>query len=289
MRKKYSVLFVLLVLVGLYFGAKVYLTGLCRKEADATIARLAPYAAVRYSGISLNVFTMHTTLSDVTIATPGASESLRVQELVVNDIDRHTQVPQFLSVTLKGIAVDLQEGSELAENFKKLGYKDTIFYDVDVDYIYDNQKRELLIKKLAVQAKDVGRLSLELHLGNIGFDQTQLLTLLFTYPSILLADGKIQYVDDSLAKRIMAEQAKDAHQDIASYKKSIIASIKEQAGDKNDPYTKEVTANLEKFITSPDSFSISVAPEQPQPIGRLLRLQQPAVLLQLLRLHTSAS
>jgi len=130
MRKKYSVLLVLLVLVGLYFGAKVYLTGLCRKEADATIARLAPYAAVRYGGISFNVFTMHTTLSDVTIATPGASESLRVQELVVNDVDRHAQFPQYLSVTLKGIAVDLREGSELAENFKKLGYKDKIFYDV---------------------------------------------------------------------------------------------------------------------------------------------------------------
>lgn len=289
MRKKYSVLLVLLVLVGLYFGAKVYLTGLCRKEADATIARLAPYAAVRYDGISFNVFTMHTTLSDVTIATPGASESLRVQELVVNDVDRHAQFPQYLSVTLKGIAVDLREGSELAKNFKKLGYKDKIFYDVNVDYIYDNQKRELFIKKLAVQAKDVGRLALELHLGNIGFDQTQLLTLLFTYPSVLLYDGKIQYVDDSLASRIMADQAKDSHQDIASYKKSIIASMKEQAGDKNDPYIREATTSLEKFINTPDTFSISVAPEQPQPIGRLLRLQHPAALLRLLRLHFSAS
>lgn len=289
MRKKYAVVIALVVLLGLYIGVQIHLTDTARREADTVIARLSPYASIRYKDISVSPLTMHTTLSKVDIRFPGSPERLHVSELVVNDIDTRSQVPQFLSVTLQGIAANIRDGSELAENLKALGYTDKIFYDVDVDYIYDNQKRELFIKKLAVQAKNVGRLAMELHLGNIALGQTQLLALIFTYPSVLLCDGKIQYVDGSLANRIMANQAKAAHQDISTYKKALIASTKEQIDADNDPYDKEVAASVERFINDPDTFSISVAPQRPQPLGRLLRLRQPAVLLQLLNLHVSAS
>jgi len=46
---------------------------------------------------------------------------------------------------------------------------------------------------------------------------------------------------------------------------------------------------MEKFINNPNKISISVLPQKPQPLENLMRLQDPAVLLQLLNLHISAS
>jgi len=289
MRKKYALLLILLLLLAGYIGARSYLSTLATKEVNAAITRISPYTSVQYKNVSVNPFTMHITISDVTLIPRGSSEKMRIAAVVVNDIDKKSKIPEWLSVEFRDIEADLSEGSEEAENLKKLGYTDKIFYDMDIDYIYDRQKKELFLKRFALSAKNMGSVAMDIHLGNIAFDQSQLIGLLFTYPSILLYDGKILYTDDSLMTRIMQSEAKKAQKDIADYKKMLIANIKEQASDQNDAHTKEVLTSMEKFINNPNKISISVLPQKPQPLENLMRLQDPAVLLQLLNLHISAS
>jgi len=90
---------------------------------------------------------------------------------------------------------------------------------MDIDYIYDRQKKELFLKRFALSAKNMGSVAMDIHLGNIAFDQSQLIGLLFTYPSILLYDGKILYTDDSLMTRIMQSEAKKAQRTLLTIKK----------------------------------------------------------------------
>lgn len=289
MKKKYFVLGGVVLVVALAVWAKLALDARAKREAGILIAKIAPYSDVQYQDIGFNPLTMHTTISDVTITPRNSTESTHVGAIVVKDIDMHSEIPQFMSVQFQDVTADIPQNVDTTAILQKLGYGKKISYDAALEYIYDAPKRELFLKNVSVDAKDIGDIHFELHAGNISFGENQILQLLFSYQSILFYDAKFTYTDKSLVKRSIESAAKESNQDIATFKKNLVAKIREESANQNDPLVKEAVESLIKFTDNPGTLRIVASPKGPKPLGSLLGIQDPTQLFHLLNIHISAS
>ena len=267
----------------------MYLTNIAAKNVAASVAKASSVLDISYAKVNFDMLSRDTRISDIQVSPKGTKEKITIREVILKDVDTASATPEYLAVAAKGIEVDVASMGDMADSLKKLGYTDKMVYDLAVDYRYNPQKQELTINKLWIAAKDVCRIDLTLHLGNLKFDPNQALGLLFSYPGITVQAGEITYRDGSLVQRIMDAEAKEAHQDIREYKTTLIQGIEEGIADKDDASVKKILADIEKFINNPKEITLSVSPSKPQSLGSIMQGNDLKEIIQLLNLRVSAS
>lgn len=261
------------VLIAVYFGVKFYASNVAEKKINEAIAKVVNFVDVDYKKVSVDLFGMNARISGVLVSPVRTKEKIRIDKIIIRDIDDKSYIPSFLSVSLKGIEVNLNWLGDVVDmkEIKELGYSDKLLFNFHIDYNYDKEKQELNIKKLAVGANDVGKISISLHLGNIGLDPKKILRLPFTYPQIILYKAKIDYKDESLAERYFKLEAKKEDMDLENYKRSQIQKIEKEIEKEKSKLIKKALVAIKKYIDNPKRLSIFVSPSKPQPFGRIMR------------------
>ena len=263
-----------------YVGAKMYASSIAEEKIDIAIANLVNYVDVDYRNVSVDLLGFDVHVSDIVISPVSSEEKINIDEIVVFDIDKESDMPFSLHIALNGIQIPIDQ----IEAVKKLGYKDHMLLNADIDYEYNKNEKEIVLNKIQLGAEEVGDIALTFRLSNIDLNPKNVLALLFSYPQIILHNATIMYRDDSLIDRLIKFQAEDQGLEVAQMKDHAITGIENAIAVEEDEFTKSVLTEIKNFVNSPEEISISIRPSKPLPFGRIMRIETPKDLITALNL-----
>jgi len=286
MKKKQIIgISIVVVLIAAYFVITMYASHVAKERADLVMAKIANFADVDYKKLSVDLLEMDVRISDILLSPANGEEKIKIDEIIIHDIDNKSDIPAFLSVSINGIELNLQESGEETRRIRELGYTDKLLVNLKADYIYEKGKKELNVKKIGIGADDAGEINISFNLGNIDLNPEQILGLLFMYPQIIFYKARVTYEDESLVERLIKLGAKEKNIDAAEFKMSLIQGIKEEIEKENDDFIKKALVEIKKFIDDPKKLSISVSPSKPYPLGLIMRLNNVKEVIKLLNIR----
>ena len=273
------------VLIAIYLGTKMYASNVAEEKINETIAKASSFADIDYKKVSVDLLGMDVRISDILISPVNAEEKIKIDEIIIHDIDGESDIPAFLSISCNGIELNIKDLGENAKELKALGYNDKIMINLNADYAYDKEKKELNIKKTGIGADGAGEMSVSFRLGNINLDMKEIALLFFTFPQAILHEAKIKYEDDSLAERLMTLEAQNEQTNLKDFKNALIQKLEKEIENETDDFIKKALSEIKNFIEDPEELSISASPSKPYSLGRILRDDDPKKLIKLLNIQ----
>jgi len=283
-KKQITGIGIAVVLIAIYMGVKMYASNVAEGKVNEAIAKAANFADIDYKNVSVGLLGMDVRISDILVTPVDAKEKIKIDEIIIHNIDDKTDIPTFLSISCNGIELNIKDLGEDAKRLRELGYNDKMMINLTAEYTYDKEKEELDIKEIGIGADNVGEISVSFRLGNINLDPEEMVGLLFTFPQVVFHEAKIQYEDDSLAERLMKLGAQEEQTNVNDFKKSLIQKITKEIENEKDDFTKKALSKIKEFLEDPEEFSISASPLKPYPFGRIMRVDDPKDIVKLLNI-----
>ena len=259
---------IVVILIAVYFGAKLYVEQAAKKRIDNAIAKLGGAVNIDYEDISADLLRLNMHIEGVSVSQAGQKEKVNITDIVIYDIDPGSGIPSYINLEINGIRGNVGDLGGLGE----LGYN-TIEGDIKLDYRYDGKKREFQLNKFRCSAAEMGAIETSFHLGNVHIEQTNILALLFGYPQILLHQATLNYKDNSLVPRLFESGAKKNGQGLSDFKLEIMQKIDQMISKKGDEFAAETLRAIRGFIDDPKKIGISASPQKPVPIGLIQGLK----------------
>ena len=284
-KKQITGISIVVVLIAIYFGVKMYASNVAEAKVNEAIAKSANFADIDYKNVSVDLLGMDVRISDILVSPTDAKEKIKIDEIVIYDIDDKSDIPTFLSMTCSGIELNIKNLGEDAEKLMELGYNDKVLVNFTTDYTYSKEKKELNIKKLSIGADEVGKINVSFRLGNISLEQEAIAGLLFSFRQIIFHEAKIEYNDDSLAERLIKLGAKEQQVSAEDFRKTLIKNVETEIAKEKDEFAQKALSEVKEFLADPDEISISASPSKPQPLGRIMRTNDPKDIINLLNIH----
>jgi len=284
-KKQITGIGIAVLLIAIYFGVKMYASNVAEDKVNEAIAKAANFADIDYKKVSVNLLGLDLRVSDILVSPAGSKEKIKIDEIIIYDIDDKADIPTFLSMSCNGIELNIKDLGEKAKELRKLGYNDKMKVNLNVEYTYDKEKNELDIKKLGMGADEAGEISVSFRLGNINLVPEEIAGLLFTFPQVVFHEAKIQYVDDSLVERLMKVGAEKTQTNVNDFKEALIQEVEKEIEKEKDDFTKKALNEIKEFLEDPEEFSISASPSKPHPLGRIMRVDDPKDLIKLLNIQ----
>jgi general secretion pathway protein G len=276
------------VLIGIYAGIKTYSSKVAEDKLVELIAKYAGDADIDYKKVSVDLLGMDLRISDVSFRNPAdESEGIIINEIVMYDVDDKSSVPTFLSMACNGIELKGIDRIDSTNPLSILAYNDRIKGNINVDYSYDKDKKELCARKLNLKIDDAGELNIAFKLGNINLEPEAIAELPDTYPHALFHEATIMYADDTLLERLLNSIAGKFHIDIKTLKRNLTQGYEQIINSEKDDSTKKSLNEIIKFIQDPHELYISVSPSNPLPISLIKRMggSSPADAIKLLNIQ----
>jgi len=279
MNKKVIGLSALILLAGVYIGAKFYSSKAAKEKLDELVVQTEGFAEVEYEDVSVNLFAMDVTIKDIAISNPNSDEKLNIGEVIIHEADDKSEIPEFLNISVNDIEVAIESFGEEAKQLKQMGYPDNIMLDIGIDYSYNQEKKEVNFKKLALSAQDMGEIKMNLRLGELSLDPEKMQALIFSFPIITFLGGEITFDDHSLTNKIIKHGAKKENVEEEEFRKELLEGLEKSISQQEDEFVKQALTSLKQFIKNPNKISISASPEQPQQFMSLMETRDPMDLI----------
>lgn len=277
-----------LLLVG-YFGFKMYAASVAEERINMAIAEASEFIDIDYEAVSVDAMGLDVRISNVIISKLNDPEKVKIEEVVVHDIDGSSKMPLFMSVCLKGMRLEnALKPNEMAQ-LKEFGYDENLLTDISIDYLYDQNKKELTINKFSGNTDNLGKVNLSMHLSNVDLNADMTMKQFFENEKAMVHTAEINYTDDSFFNRIIEVEAKKARQSPDEFRQMITRQLDMMATkSQEDQFTQDVVAAVKNFIENPEKFSVSVNPDKPFGFNRLKRTRDPRNLIALLNLKVKS-
>jgi hypothetical protein len=284
-KKQITGIGIFVVVIAIYMGVKMYASNVAEGKVNEAIAKAANFADIDYKKVSVDLLGMDVRISDIIVSPADSKEKLKIDEIVIHDIDDKADIPTYLSMSCNGIELNIDELGEDTKQLRELGYTDKMMVNLNVNYAYNKEKKEIDIKKIGIGADNAGEINVSFRLGNISLEPEEVAGLLFAFPQVIFHEAKIEYDDDSLAERLMKLGAKEQQIAFEDFKKSLIENVETEIAKEKDDFTKKALSEIKAFLEDPEEFSISASPSKPYPFGRIMRTDDPKDVVKLLNIH----
>lgn len=284
-KKQITGIGIFVVLIAIYSGIKMYASNVAEGKVNEAIAKAANFVDIDYKKVSVDLLGMDVRISDILVSPADSKKKLKIDEIIIHDIDDKADIPTFLSMSCNGIELNMDELGEDAKQLRELGYNDKMMVNINVNYSYNKEKKEIDIKKFSIGADEAGEISVSFRLGNISLEPEEIAGLLFTFPQVIFHEAKIEYDDDSLAERLMKLGAKKQQVAFKDFKKSLIKNVEIKIAKEKDDFTKKALSEIKAFLEDPEEFSISASPSKPYSFGRIMRTDDLKDVVKLLNIH----
>jgi hypothetical protein len=267
--KKIFVGVLIIILIAVYIGAKTFADYVAKKRVDKVIEKASNYVDLSYKKVSVDLLRLDVHIKGVTLTPVGIPVNTKIDEVVVYDIDYKNNPPRHFHIALNGIDIPVDKSNFGAqEELKELGY-DEIKANIELDYRYNPENKELYLNRLKYGADKVGSLNLKLYISNVDLSSQNPLVILLSLPNILIHSGELYYKDDSFVPRLLKLYSKREGKDVDEIIDNIIKDIETEISKENDHFSKEVIESFSKFIKNPDRITITISPKKPVSIGRI--------------------
>lgn len=264
MKKKLWLLIAVLLLLLVYFGIKTYASNIAEKELDKLLDKVSEFVNVSYQSVGVDLFGMDVRISDINITSGfNTKQNIAIDEIIIRDIDAKSEPPAFMSISVHGVELEIDEYERLAA-LEKLGYRDALLVDFGLNYVFAND--ELSVTDLFLGIDDLGELSVDVRLGNLPIQRSGILNVLFSYPEILLHELKIELDVVPLVERYIESGAEELDISEAEFTSKAIEAIDQDiknAGSKDNLLYISYLVMKKNYIDEPDELSISMAPAPP--------------------------
>lgn len=284
-KKQITGISIVVALIAIFIGVKMYAANVAEAKVNKAIEKVANFVDIDYKNVSIDLIGMDVRVSGILVSPADAKEKIKIDEIVVYDIDDKSDLPAYLSMACNGIELNIKDLGEDARQLVELGYTDKLMVNVSADYFYDKEKKELDMKKLSIGADDVGKIILSFRLGNISLEPKELAGLLFTFPQLIFHEAKIEYNDDTLAERFIKLGAKEQQVSPEEFRKFLIENVETEIEQEKDEFVQNALKEVKEFLSDPKEFSISLSPPKPQPLGRIMRANDPKDMIKLLNIR----
>lgn len=280
-------------LILLITGVKLYANSKARSEVDEAVEKASRYAEIEYGNVKGKIFNGSAVINDVKIAPTVGSGVQEVQkEIKVDRIEvggsgfNEEDVLKSLSISFQGIEMDTEDMEpQDRQIMRHLGYEGVMRVNLEVDFDYQKKEERLSVHDVSFGIDELGELALGMDLGKIKLDENGLVSLLFTYPQILMSDLQIAYEDDSFLPRLMEYGAKQEGMSTDEFKKRLASNIEKEIRAADTKFARESLEKLQEFVQEPKRISISASPDEPQSVGKIMRIQEPDDLIEVLKIR----
>jgi hypothetical protein len=269
--KKFLVVIVLIVVI---IGGKFYIDLEAKKEVDAAINEVRSRVNLSYKKVNRDLLGWRTHIKDATLAPVGSNAKMQVEDVIVYQSNKQNENPVRLHIAFKGIHLGINADNlgDQAKRLNQLGYQQEIKGEMELDYRYDREKKVFDLNTFRFGAKDVGRLTAELHLSNIDLNPNNFTFLLLTFPTILLNRAEIEYQDDSLMPRLQKAVADQEGKTVEELVGSITKDLDAKIAKEDNKFSKDALNALKKFVQHPEKITVTIAPKEPVALGRFQHL-----------------
>jgi len=274
----------IVVLIAVYVGLKTYAGNIAKKRVNKAIGKVANFVDVDYDNVSVDLIGLNPHINGVTISPAGEErekEKILIDDIVVYDIDDEGKIPLYLHVGLNGINANLNSFGNDAKKLKDLGY-DNIKANIELDYKYDDKEKEFYLNALSIGAEKMGTINLAFHISNVDLNPDNIMSIMSSFPQILIHYADLSYKDASLVTRLQKKAAKENGEDVDSFINKITKEIDKEISQEKDKFTKQAMEAFKEFIKKPNKILISISPKKPVPIGRMQRVNDPKEIIKLL-------
>lgn len=256
--------------IALLAGAQVYVSQAAAKEVDSAIASVSDFVDIDYEKVNASLLGGGTHVKGITIAPVGADEAFNVNEVVVYDYDEKGDIPTYLNVAVNGMALKVADLGENAAPLKEFGYDDTLSVDFATEYQYEEDEKEVRLKKFELGAEDMGDFDMTLYLSNISLDQASMASMPFSLFGMVFHEAQITYKDDSFVTRVFDTAAAANGVSVDEFKQEAIADLNQSLAEGDETLSPKLVSEMTNFINDPDGFSVSIDPESPVPVSELM-------------------
>jgi hypothetical protein len=284
-KKKYSIFIVISVIfflagvIGIYFISKIQLEKQVRKKLNKQIAQISPYADISYKAVKVNPIGRKIIIKDISIKDIFTGQKISIDEVIIHSYDYKHKVPHFLNASIKEIEINIDDILKSTNDnyvrescyfMKSIDYS-TISAGLFLDYKYDPKEEQLLINRLAIEAKDLGSLVVKIQVNNFNpnmLSSSSINTGPIT-PALILKKATITYRDNSFTPRIIKKVAENRKVTKEEYKKSLIQGLETSLKKETTPVIRELLVALKNFISEPECISFTAGTNEP--IGKFMR------------------
>ncbi|MEW5910545.1 MAG: hypothetical protein AB1659_12135, partial [Thermodesulfobacteriota bacterium] len=195
------------ILAAGYLGISHYLEVLAGRKVDDIIQKTSGFMDIGYRHVDVDFIGWNTHIRGVTLSPVGETEKIGIEDIAVYRIREHRDGSLDVQMALNGIRIKGEDLSQDGQALDVLGYRE-IKADMEIDFRYHGEKKELNLKTLRLGAEGMGDAEFSLDLSNFELDPEKGILILFMIPRIQIHKARIAYTDDSLVKRIIRLIAK---------------------------------------------------------------------------------
>jgi hypothetical protein len=256
--------------IALFAGGQAFVSHAAAKEVDKAIDSVSEFVEVDYKKVKASLLGGGTHVRDLVISPVGSGEEFKVDEVVVYKYDTQNEIPTHVNMAVNGMVLDIADTGGKTNSLKEFGYDKPLLVNVATEYQYQEAEKEIHLKKFKMGAKDMGDMDLSVHLSNVSLDPATMASMPFALFGVVFHSATFTYDDDSLMTRMFDSAAAAQGVSVEAFKKEAIASIDKDLASGEAGVTKEVAAEMKKFIQDPSGFSVSMEPEKPVPVSDLM-------------------
>ncbi len=265
---------VVVALVVVYFVATSIVENKAADFVDAKINNSK--LKITYDKISTSLISSKTTIYGIKY------DDIKIDEIVVKDIysyDQNSTIPSSMNIEVNGILFSPKKINPMyAKAFKDFGYGDNMVLDYALNYSYDKENKSLNIEDFKVDFHDAFKTNIKLNIENLNLnlnDPGSMVQLVFLYPTLKIKNAALSYSEESFLKRVMEEDAKKRGKTVEDIKADVTKAIDMKIKMAKNETQKKFFEGVKNFIMEPQSFNVTISPDQPVAIKDIMKERNP--------------
>lgn len=295
-----KILIIILILIidisAIFFAVGLFAKYIVKNKIETVISRYKGTVDITYQDIDVDLFQMglrppklKAFVKNVKITPTGKKDGIKIDSITIYDINKPLG---NLHLTANGVNLKVTEQifSDITPYLTGLGFN-YLRGNIDLDYNYDEGKKELKLNKLTVNIDRICSLELKLLIGNFPEDTIfDLPSFSSDFPDMLLGSGEISITDHSFFNSLLQLHSKNNNIALESEIVKINALIDEKfsIAEPADNLSKNTVSVLKKFIFSPNKISFKIKPKNPVTFGLIQEVGY-SKLPQMLNLEAAAT
>lgn len=289
MKKIIPLLVFVVLATASYFGVRAFASNSAEEQINSAIENASEYADIKYDAVDVEPISQNVTMNNVVVVPKGSQDEIKVEKITISDIGKQIKqgdIPSRLAMSFKGLQMNAENFGDNIKMLKDLGYSDDLQLDLDIDYKYNAEKKDLKINKLAISVDDMLKLDLDLHMTGITIDPNNMESMMYGVMFSSLSNASIKFEDDSFVERLMQKTAEEEGVSVADLKKEMIEGMEQMMQSEDNNFVKSTFQAVKNFINKPDKISISASPSAPVNLGSLgMYRNNPAKIIEELKLE----
>jgi hypothetical protein len=276
-----------IIAAGLFAGLHYFLRSQTKQEISKQVEENSYVENLEYENLKVGFWGSRFYLNNISIKIRGLNEIIHAKEIIVFNMKTDNHYLLGLNVEIKGVDIPLKSmlSDELYQALDMVN-TDQWLSNIGWLYQYDPVHKILTVENIKIIAPELATIEASIKLLSIDPSpilSNNLVGLLSQAVFMSLSQASVAYKDHSLLRKMQSVNDSTASNLPSSFE-MISENVNQMLQKETDEKTRHVLESVLKFLNNPEQLNITLSPETPVPIGRLLWIRHPKEVVELLNM-----